>query len=80
MFAVLPVTRLLVSNSAGRDRTSESLASVSSSGVIAVSLMRRSSLKISETAGAVTSVRTPDATTNGPAPCRNTNCELAPYV
>ena len=74
----MPVTRLLVSNSAGSDRTSESFASVSSSGVIAVSRMRRISLKISVTAGAVTSVRTPDATRNGPALRRNTNCELAP--
>ena len=38
------------------------------------------SLKIAVTAGAVTSVRIPPATTKGPALRRKMNCDEAPYV
>ena len=47
-----------------------SMLSLSSSGVIGASAMRRSSLKISPRAAAVTSVRTGATTWKGPAPLR----------
>ena len=55
---------------------STSLASCSSSADIGFSVIPRISLKISATAGAVTSMRTAVATWNGPALRRKVNCEL----
>ena len=67
-----------VSNNPGKDRAKESLEIVSSSLVSGSVRMRANSLKISLTAGAVTSVRTPVPTTNGPGPRRKENAEPAP--
>ena len=75
--AVVFVTRPLVSNSDGSERTIESLASVISSAV-APSRIRVSSFESSPKAGAVTSVRTPVEATKKPGVRRKTNCEFAP--
>ena len=59
MFDRADAARWLVSKSAGRDRTIDSRASVSSSEVTGASLILLTSFMISPTAGPVTSVRMP---------------------
>ena len=78
LLQVMRAGNVVVSNAPGSELTIESLALFSSASSIGFSSMPRISFRISWTAGAVTSVRTPLATWNGPALRRKENCELAP--
>ena len=77
---MLALMLALVSNWPGSDSTCESRAFDNSLAVNGLAIMARISLKVSDTAGPVTSVRTPAAIENGPGWLRYWNCERTPYV